>query len=81
MANQENGWGQYERLVLNRLDRIDAEMKEIKAEIHNLQMEEIGKMKIEIAMLKVKSGAWGATAGAVPAAIIALYFLLGGGPG
>ena len=73
-----NGWNRYELLVLQRLDGLSTEIKEVKAELHNMQTEEIGKLKIEIAMLKVKAGAWGAVSGAIPAAVIAIYFLVGG---
>ncbi len=33
-------------------------------------------MSVEIAMLKVKSGLWGAMAGVIPAALILIYQLL-----
>jgi len=46
-----NGWSEYEKLVLNELER------------HNLLIEHIRKdlsqIQAELAMLKVKSGIWG----------------------
>lgn len=65
------GWGAYERLVLAKLDELSDDIKEI-------QIEQ-GRQRVDLAMLKVKSGVWGAAAGLVPFAMYAAYALLGGG--
>lgn len=54
---QGNGWTQYQKLVLAELERLGDEYKEIKNTLSEIQL--------EIAMLKVKSGLWGALAGVV----------------
>lgn len=56
-----NGWQEYQRLVLH----------ELKA--HTDTLSDFGKeltaVKVEIGMLKVKSGLWGLLGGAIPVAI------------
>jgi hypothetical protein len=83
-----NGWSRFERVIVYRLDTLDKDLgqledkfdrrlSETNAIIRGLRDEEIGKLKVEVAMLKVKSSLWGAAAGFLPAALIAVYFLLG----
>lgn len=56
-----NGWSEWSKHVLIELKRLDADMKTA-----NAQLSEI---KLEIAMLKVKSSLWGALSGAASMAI------------
>lgn len=65
-----NGWGRYEERVLSELIDLKADMKALAREINDLKQGELSKLKVEVAMLKVKSGLWGAAAGFVPAAVI-----------
>lgn len=62
-SNDTNGWNTYEKLVMS-------ELSDLKRDVESLH-EELILMRIDIAMLKVKAGAWGALAGAIPA--IAAY--------
>ncbi len=64
----ENGWEEYKRLVLEELKTSKESRKEIKICLTNI--------KVEIAKLKVKSGIWGAIAGAIPATVILIFWLL-----
>lgn len=57
----ENGWNEYAKLVLSELERLDKWCGQIATEQQNI--------RIEIAKLKVKSGVWGAVAGAIPVVI------------
>lgn len=57
--DMEGGWPEYRRLVMNGLDRIERRL-----DIHS---ERLGKIERNITMLNVKSGVWGAIAGAVAA--------------
>lgn len=68
-----NGWDQHERVVLYRLNELKEGLDEVQAELHSL--------RIEVAMLKVKSGAWGATAGLIPVLILVLVTVLTGNVG
>jgi hypothetical protein len=84
---EEQPWFEYRRLVLNELERLTESQNAMGAKIDSLRIEfqtrlgmireeDIGKMRIEIAMLKVKAGTWGALAGLIPAGLAALWMLL-----
>lgn len=62
-----NGWQEYQRLVL---DKLDGHTKGLKC-----LDEKVTGVRLEVAALKVKSGLWGAAAGLVPALGILLYLL------
>lgn len=62
------GWSAYEKLVLDKLDSLDSRM----TALENQQV----LTRIDVAMLKVKSGMWGALAGAVPAIAAVMFVLL-----
>ena len=64
------GWGSYERLVLAKLEELSEDIKEIQ--------KNQARQNVEIAMLRVKSGLWGATAGLIPFGLWIAYALLGG---
>ena len=59
-----NGWGQYSKLVLAELVRLNSEVEKIH--------ERLGVMREDIIALKVKAGLGGAIAGAIAAAIISV---------
>jgi hypothetical protein len=61
--NQVASWEQDQRLVLSEMKRNAETMEAIRTEM--------GVIRVEVAVLKIKSGLWGLTAGAVPV-IIAL---------
>jgi len=74
----ERSWAEYRRLILAELERIDRGMVAMNAKmevITNLRDETIAKMRVEIAMLKVQAGAWGAAAGLVGAAIASTFLI------
>lgn len=59
--SQGNGWQEYQRLVLYELKAHTDTLAEFGKELTNV--------KVEIGMLKVKSGMWGLLGGMVPVAI------------
>jgi hypothetical protein len=61
--NNVVSWEQDQRLVLSEMKRNAETMEMIRVDMGNL--------KVEVAVLKIKSGLWGLTAGAIPV-IIAL---------
>ena len=61
----DNSWDEWRNHVLLELEENSKQMKNIYESLNNV--------KIEIAKLKVKSGVWGALAGAIPASIILIY--------
>jgi|6_EtaG_2_1085325.scaffolds.fasta_scaffold53135_3 hypothetical protein len=56
-------WERDQKLVLHEMGRLST--------LIELLRTDVGDLKVEIAMLKIKSGLWGLTAGTVPV-IIAL---------
>lgn len=47
-------WGEYEKLVLDKLDTLEEGQKAL--------VDEVTKVRVELARLQVKSGLWGAAA-------------------
>jgi len=56
-----NGWSEYEKLVLNELERHNNLIEGIRKDVSDIRS--------EIAMLKVKSGLWGMLGAAIPLAV------------
>ena len=69
-GDQQNltGWDEWGRHVLQELRRHHGSLDDIEKAIN--------KIYVEIAMLKVKSGAWGALGGAIPVLIALGVWLL-----
>lgn len=67
-GNESNGWNEYQKLVLNKLDSHDQLLSEINKEITSV--------KIQIAQLNIKAGVWGAFGASIPAAIAIIISLL-----
>jgi hypothetical protein len=59
----DNGWLEYRRLILAEIERINRGIQDIGEKLERLRSEDLNEVKIDIAMLQVKSGAWGALAG------------------
>ena len=62
-----NGWKAHSQLVMSKLDDLHTVTKELTHEVQ--------AVRVEVAVLKVKAGIWGAVAGAIPV-IIGLGLLL-----
>lgn len=58
---EHNARDSYDRLILHRLDALGEDVQRIEGKVETLL--------IDVAMLKVKSGVWGAVAGCIPAAV------------
>jgi len=63
-GEDRNGWNEYEKLVLDKLDKLEQGHGELRAAVASI--------KTDLAVQKVKAGMWGALAGAVPAAVMFL---------
>jgi hypothetical protein len=68
--NPSGDWSEYQRLVLSEL----AELKKGQDGMR----QEVAHLRETMAELRVKSGVWGALAGAVPAAILLVIHFLSG---
>lgn len=60
-----DGWGEYQRLVLAELERLDKSVKELHSKVEDLR----GDVKV----LYFKSGMWGAVAGLIPGVLALIY--------
>jgi hypothetical protein len=63
----------FQALVIQRLDALDDRMERVE--------NTVVLARIDIATLKVKAGMWGALAGMIPGAIVAVGVFVGAGPG
>ena len=63
-----NNWSEYQKLVLAELERHGKLISEIDSKISDI--------RVELAMLKVKSGIWGAAAGLISVLVFVLYQVL-----
>lgn len=70
------------RVVLARLlekqDLDSEQIRDLAKKLDNLLQEAIPGLRVEIAMLKVRSGIWGAVAGFLPVALMLLVQFLRG---
>lgn len=71
-------WGEYRRLILSELSRIAAAVAEVDKKVDNIRTQEISAIKVEVAMLQVKSGVWGGVAGLLVALAAVLLKYVGG---
>ncbi len=69
---KDDGWQEWSKYVLTELERNHEDHKSI--------MKALNAIQVELGMLKVKAGLWGALAGAVPAIIAVLWVLFKGAP-
>ena len=70
------GWGEYQRLVLAELIRLDESIEKLADKLDDIRSKEIKSMSEEIQVLKFKAGLWGALAGMIPVLIsLGLYVL------
>ena len=63
-----DGYDEYRARVLDELESF--------REDHKALAKQVSDMRIDIAMLQVRSGVWGFIAGFIPAVGIAIYFLV-----
>lgn len=66
--DEGNGWKLWSKHVLIELERLNKKCENIESKLN--------RMSLDIAMLKIKAGIWGAVAGAVPVAIALLVGFL-----
>jgi hypothetical protein len=66
--HESNGWSEYQKLVLSELKRLDNDITDLG--------NKVDRVRIDLAMVKVKVGLWGMVGGTIPAAIAFLYTIL-----
>lgn len=70
----ENGWNEYQKLVLSELTRHSQELEEIRSKVTSIEL----ALSNDITAIKVKSGVWGAIAGMIPVCILIIFYLIKG---
>lgn len=65
-SDSGNGWDEYQKLVLAKLDTHEKWLKDMTNKMTDC--------RIEIATLKAKAGAWGAVAAFVVTAVVNLFW-------
>lgn len=70
------GWNEYKLLVLDQLEGLKAQVRNLEAKMDAFRADDIANVKVEIALLKQKAGLWGAIAGLIPGGIAALVWYL-----
>jgi hypothetical protein len=76
MNESLEGWTEYRKLILAELERLSASIHDTNRKIDEFRSDDIAQIKVEIAMLKVKAGAWGALAGLLPTLAALLIWLV-----
>ena len=61
-------WRDYQKLILHELERMDERLKRVEVQL--------GEIRTDIALLKLKSGLWGLVAGTLPVIGMVLWSLL-----
>jgi len=69
MDREADSWASWSRFVLAEMKRLNQHLDQIEEQIASLRNNQIAQLKLEIAMLKVKSGVWGIMGGAIPIGI------------
>jgi len=78
MSDKENGWSEYQKLVLAELERLDRSVEILDNKIDIIRDTELANINAEIKLLKYKSTLWGGLAGAVPVLILIIIQFLRG---
>lgn len=71
--SEDNGWGEWRRVVLSELKDLKEGQKEFRGDVEAI--------RVEMAILKTKAGVWGMIAGAIPVSIgLVVHWLTGKKP-
>lgn len=76
---QDGDWREYRRLVLGELKRVNDNIETLERKIESFRQEDIQKIKVDIAMLQVKSGLWGGASGLLAALGVVLMSVVKNG--
>jgi hypothetical protein len=63
---------EYKRLIINELERIARDMRDLNDRIEQFRREDVAQMRTDIAILKFQAALWGSVAGLVTTGMITL---------
>jgi len=74
MADGQDGdtFREYKRLIINELERIARDMRDLNDRIEQFRREDVAQMRTDIAVLKFQAALWGSVAGLVTTGLITL---------
>ena len=64
-------WGEYRRLILSQLEEIKNDLSAVRGQMQTFRQTDIAEIKVEIALLKLKSSLWGGALGLAGGALTA----------
>lgn len=64
------GWIEYRKLILSQLTDLQVNLSALRKEVEQFRQEDIAEIKIEIALLKLKTSIWAGTIGALSGLIV-----------
>ena len=73
---EDNGWQQYKIHIISELEDLKKLMDTMDQRISDIRHIDVPSLRVEIAMLKIKSGLWGAAAGMIPSLIYFFYSMV-----
>jgi hypothetical protein len=77
MPDEPNGdWREHRLLILAELKRISDSILSLEARLDDFRSEEIQKIKVDIAMLQVKSGIWAGIVSGIISLAVVLFKLI-----
>lgn len=71
----ENGWDEYKRYVVSRLEDHEKELDRMRVAVHDIRNSTMA-ISLDLARLHIKAGMWGALTGIVAAGVAALVQVL-----
>lgn len=74
--DERDGWAGYRLLILNQLKSFEDAVSGLRADLRDMRENELQNMRVEIALLKLKSGIWGAVVGSLSAILVTLGAIL-----
>lgn len=69
---EENGWKEWKRVVLLKLEENEAANKDVRDQILEIRTKDIPAIREDISALKTKASMWGALFGMLAASIISI---------
>lgn len=64
------GWVEYRKLILTQLTDLQVSLSALRKEVEQFRQEDLSEIKIEIALLKLKTSLWAGTIGALSAILV-----------
>ncbi len=70
--DEPESWVQYRRLIISQISDVQAGLHALRDEFAEYRRVDVAEMKVEIALLKLKSSLWGGAVGALVSTVITM---------